>query len=63
MKTLFVLAVLIAFATCLVVPEKRSALSCQMCELVVKKYEGSADKDVTTIKKVWNVIGTEPYRI
>ncbi|CAO4385861.1 unnamed protein product [Caenorhabditis nigoni] len=51
MKTLLVLAVLVAVASGLVIPKERSAISCQMCELVVKKYDGSADKDVTTIKK------------
>ncbi|CAI2357424.1 unnamed protein product [Caenorhabditis sp. 36 PRJEB53466] len=51
MKTLLVLAVLVAVASGLVIPKERSALSCSMCELVVEKYEGSADKDVNTIKK------------
>uniref|UniRef100_A0A1I7TWJ0 Saposin B-type domain-containing protein n=1 Tax=Caenorhabditis tropicalis TaxID=1561998 RepID=A0A1I7TWJ0_9PELO len=51
MKTLLVLTVLVAVAAGLVLPEVRSALSCQMCELVVKKYDASADKDVNAIKK------------
>uniref|UniRef100_A0A1I7TWJ1 Saposin B-type domain-containing protein n=1 Tax=Caenorhabditis tropicalis TaxID=1561998 RepID=A0A1I7TWJ1_9PELO len=51
MKTLFVLAALVAVAFCLVLPQQRSSLGCQMCELAVKTYEGSADKDVTSIKK------------
>uniref|UniRef100_H2W7K5 Saposin B-type domain-containing protein n=1 Tax=Caenorhabditis japonica TaxID=281687 RepID=H2W7K5_CAEJA len=50
MKTLLVLVALVAVASGMVLPE-RSALACQMCELVVKNYEGSADKDVTAIKK------------
>ncbi|CAP30258.2 Protein CBG11016 [Caenorhabditis briggsae] len=51
MKTVLVLAALAAVALCLVLPAQRSSLGCQMCELAVKTYEGSADKDVTTIKK------------
>ncbi|CAD6186820.1 unnamed protein product [Caenorhabditis auriculariae] len=54
MKTLIVLSALMAVALCLVLPQRavvESALGCQMCELVVKTYDGSVDKDVTAIKK------------
>ncbi|CAI2357423.1 unnamed protein product [Caenorhabditis sp. 36 PRJEB53466] len=50
MKSLLLL-VAIGFVACLVLPEQRSSLGCQMCELAVKTYVGSADKDVTSIKK------------
>ncbi|CCD63521.1 Saposin B-type domain-containing protein [Caenorhabditis elegans] len=51
MKTLLVLAVLVFVATAVVLPHQRNSLGCQMCELAVKKYDGSVDKDVNGIKK------------
>lgn len=51
MKTVLVLAAVAAVALCVVLPKERSSLGCQMCELAVKTYDGSADKDVTSIKK------------
>lgn len=51
MKTLLALAAFVAVTAAFVLPEQTNSLGCQMCELAVKKYEGSVDKDVTGIKK------------
>ncbi|CAD6186821.1 unnamed protein product [Caenorhabditis auriculariae] len=62
MKTVIAFSALFAVSLCLVLPRHlpaqfpvvESSLGCQMCELAVKTYVGSADKDVTSIKKTFD---------
>ena len=52
MKYLLLLCAVVVAVHCIVMPVQRNALDCQMCELLVKAVDGTADRDTKEIEKV-----------
>ena len=52
MKYLLLLCAVVVAVYCIVMPVQRNALDCQMCEILVKSVDGTADRDTKEIEKV-----------
>ncbi|PAV80939.1 hypothetical protein WR25_04774 [Diploscapter pachys] len=51
MKYLLLLCTVVVAVYCVVMPVQRNALDCEMCELLVKSVDGTADRDTKEIEK------------